>query len=106
MNIAIFYSLIALVKKILPDGDKKIQVLLAIEQLQTSVKQPLTLSILSILVYVVFAGKSIAYRIMMIVYFNTPEWWVDVVLVAIVFGFQFGVPFKDIIKAITERKRS
>ena len=91
-----------LVKKVFPTGDKKLEVLLAIETLRSQLKQPLTLSIMSILVFLNFSVKSIIYKLKLLVYFNTPEWYVDIVFVSIVFSFMFGVPFKDIMKALAE----
>ncbi len=96
--IDIFKPLIDLVKKVFPSGDKKLEVLLAIETLRTQIKQPILITALSLSVFWYFAIKSILFKLKLIVYFNTPEWRFDAVLVIIVFSFVYGVKFKDAIK--------
>ena len=101
----IFKPLIDLVKKLFPSADKRLEVLLAIETLRTRIKQPILITLLSLSVFWYFAIKSIIFKIKLIVYFNTPEWYFDATLVLIAFSFVYGVPFKDIVKAgLQERK--
>lgn len=102
MNITIINNIIKLVNKLFPDGDAKLKVLLALEEGKNKLKQPLTISILSISVYYVWVGKSVFYRLNQIVYFNTIEFWIDVLIMAMVFSFQLGIPFKDFVKALTD----
>ena len=100
----LFDSLLNLLMKILPEG-KKQEVVLAIETLRTKVKQPLALSIIAILWVLIYQGKAITYRIQKIVYFNTYEWWVDVVILAVILGFLFSIPFGEIIKALKDKPK-
>lgn len=96
----VFNPIIKLVTKAVPDADKKLEILLAIEQARTGLKQPLALSIIAILFSLNYIVKSIIYKLKLLVYFNTPEWYTDVVFVAVIFSFMFGVPFKDVIGVI------
>jgi len=105
MNLAIFDSLISLVDKLLPDGTAKLQVKLAIEEARSKLKQPLTLSIIAVLWILIYQGKAIIYRIQKIVYFNTYEWWVDVVILAVILGFLFSVPFSELLKAYNNKPK-
>ena len=99
--INVFNTLADLVKKLFPDGNKKIEALQTIELARAAARQPLALSIIAILQLLIFQGKSIAYRLMKIVYFNTPEWWTDVVIMLAIISFLFGVPFEKLLKPIT-----
>jgi len=100
----LFDSLIQLLIKILPEG-KSQEVILAIETLRTKIKQPLTLSIIAILWVLIYQGKAITYRIMKIVYFDTYEWWIDVVLLAVILGFLFSVSFTEIVKTYNNKPK-
>ena len=100
----LFDSVISLLKKILPEGSSQ-EVFLAIETIRAKSKQPLTISIIAILQLVIFQGKSIFYRIEKIVYFNTTEWWTDVILMAMIFSFLFSIPFSEAIKALKDKPK-
>jgi len=100
----LFDSVISLLMKILPEG-KKQEVLLAIETIRAKSKQPLALSIIAILWVLIYQGKAIAYRIQKIVYFDTSEWWIDVVVLAVILGFLFSVPFIEIVKAYSSKPK-
>jgi len=100
----LFDSVVNLLMKVLPEG-KKQEVLLAIETIRAKSKQPLTISIIAILQLLIFQGKSIFYRIEKIVYFNTTEWWIDVILMAMIFSFLFSIPFSEVIKALKDKPK-
>ena len=101
----IFKPLIDLVKKLFPSGDKKLEVLLAIETLRTRIKQPILITLLSLSVFWYFAIKSIIFKIKLIVYFNTPEWYFDATLVLAVFSFVYGIAFKDMVKSAFQSRK-
>ena len=75
------------------------------ETLRAKSRQPLALSIMAISQLFIWQGKSIFYRINKIVYFNTYEWWVDVVFLAGMISFLFGIPFVTLMKALKTKPK-
>ena len=101
----VFKSLIDLVKKLFPSGDKRLEVLLAIEALRSKLKQPILITLLSLSVFGYFGIKSILFKLKLVVYFNTPEWYFDAVLVLAMFSFVYGIAFKDMVKSAFQSRK-
>lgn len=105
MKLDLFKPLIDIVNKLISDANKKLEVLLAIETLRSGLKQPFLITALSLSVFWYFAIKSIVFKLKLIVYFNTPEWYFDATMVLAVFSFVYGVAFKDLVKTGLGGKR-
>ena len=91
-------NIIGLIDKVIPDGTEKLKIKLEIAKLAGQLKSPTIISVLTIMVYLVFQFKAI-----FVPDYLLSEWfYIDLTLLILVFAFQFGVPFKDLLKVIKD----
>ena len=89
---------------LLPDGDKKLQFKIEFAKLMAGLKQPLVLSILTVLFYLVFQVKSV----FVANYLFSEMFYIDLTLVVVSVGWYFDIkPSKilDIIKNFLKKKK-
>jgi len=81
---------------LIPDGNKRKEFELEFARIMAGLKQPIVLSILTILFYLVFQTKTIIVDS----YLLSTMFYIDLTFAVIAISFQFGVAYKDIIKLI------
>ena len=95
---SIINSILKIIDDVLPDGDKKVLAKLEIAKLSAKLKNPLVVSLLTLMAYLVFQYKAI----FVTDYLYSDFFYIDLTLMALVFSFQFGIPFKTLVGTIKD----
>jgi len=91
-------KILSIFDKLVPNGNKKLLAKVELVRLLSDLKQPITLSILTVMFYLVFQLKAI----FMDSYLLSDWFYIDLTFLILSLSFYFGVPFKTLLKAIKD----